>query len=53
MFLSREFSDRGASHVAASLGWWGFLGDGNCFGGKGELGGVVRKNRHRGVVFFF
>lgn len=41
MFLGRELSDRGASHVAAFLGWWGFAT--GCFQGKGELGGVVRK----------
>lgn len=50
MFLSREFSDRGASHVAASLHGGGFLRW--RFAGKGELGGVVRKNRHQGVLLF-
>lgn len=48
MFLGRELSDRGASHVAAFLGWWGFaMGTASRFRRAWRR---RQKNRHRGVA---
>lgn len=45
MFLGRELSDRGASHVAAFLGWWGFAM--GCFEVKESLAASSEKQAPR------